>query len=219
MDVFRHDGIKQIIVLLSDLDLNDFGLEDEATSHLHTPEETKERGWESHIPPVTTVPREGALLSSDRQARWRPIAVREVKKKTTDPSPAATNGETTEAEASQIHDTPNTVEGARSDDRSSPAAEQGSKVCSHPGVETKAQPPDMVAIRSSTQDVSAPSVATTNNIISGIQPPDMVKSRSSTQDVTGPSVAAKSDKNKTMHADVEEKQTLGKPKSQISATI
>ena len=141
MDVLRHEGIKRIIVLLSDLDLNDLGLEDEVASHLHTPEETKERGWKSHIPSVTTVPREGAFISSDRQACWRPIAVRDVKKKTTDPSPDATDGETTEAETSQTHDTHNTVEGARSDDRSSPAAEQGSKICSHPGVEVKAQPP------------------------------------------------------------------------------
>ena len=189
MDVLRHEGIKQIVVLLSDLDLNDFGLEDEVASYLHTPEETKDRGRKSHIPSVTTVPREGTVLSSDSQARWRPIAVRDAKWKTTDPLPAATSGVTTEAETSQTHSTPNSVGGTRSDDRSSPAAGQGSKLCSQPGAEVKPSPPDMV------------------------------ESRSSTQDVTGPSVAAKSDRNKTIPAEAEKKQTLDKPKPQVSATI
>ena len=142
MDVLRHNGIRQIFVLLDDLDLSNLGLEEEATSHSDTPEETTERGRKTHIPPVTTVPWEGSPLSGDRQARRRPIAVREVKKKTIDPSPAATNGETTEAEAGQTHDTPNTVEGARSDDRSSPAAGQGSIASSRPGVKAGEQPPD-----------------------------------------------------------------------------
>ena len=189
MDVLRRNTIKQILRLLDDLVLSDIGFEEEAASHTITPEETKERGRKSHIPPVTTVPREGSPSSSDRQARWKPIAAREEEKKTTDPSPAATNGETTEAEAGQTHDTPNTVEGARSDDRSSPAAGQGSIPSSRPGVEARGQPPDMV------------------------------ESQSSTQDVTEPSVAAKSDSNKTIRADIEEKQTLDKPKSQVSATI
>ena len=112
MDVLRHNGIRQIVVLLDQLALNNLGLEEEVTSYTITPVETKERGRKSHIPSVTTVPREDAPLSGDRQARWRPIAVRDEKKKTIDPSPAVTDGKTTEAESGQIHDTPNTVERA-----------------------------------------------------------------------------------------------------------
>ena len=142
MDVLRHNGIRQIVALLDELDLNNLGLEEEATSYTITPEETKERRRKSHIPPVTTVPREDSPISGARQARRRPIAVREEKKETIDPSPAATNEKTTKAEAGQIHDTPNTVEGARSDDRSSPAAEQGSKASPRPGVGAGNEAPD-----------------------------------------------------------------------------
>ena len=124
MDVLRHNGLRHLVILLDEIDLSNLGLEDETASHTHTPEKTEERGRKSHIPTVTTVPREELSESGDRQARRRPIAVRDEKEETIDPSPAATNETTTEAEAGQIHDTPNPVVDSRSDDCSSPAATQ-----------------------------------------------------------------------------------------------
>ena len=193
MDVLRHNGIRQIVVLLDVLDLNNLGLEEEVTSYTITPVETKERGRKSHIPSVTTVPREDSPISGDRQARRRPIAVRDEKKKTIDPLPAVTDEKTTEAESGQIHDTPNTVEGAHSDDRSSSAATQGSEADPRLGVGTGNEAPDKVESQSSTHDVTAPSVVLVT--------------------------AAKTVSNKTTRAEAEEKKTLDKTKSQVTATI
>ena len=102
MDVLPLNGLRQLIAVL-----DNFDLDDNPASHIDTPEQTEERGRKSHIPTVTTVPREDRAPSGDRQARRRPIAVLDEKEETPGSSPAATNETTTEAEAGQIHDTPN----------------------------------------------------------------------------------------------------------------
>ena len=119
--------LKRLRNLINHLDEFGLGLDGEDTSHSSPPEQTEERGRKSHIPSVTTVPRETRATSGDRQARRRPIAVPDEKEATPGSSPATTNTPTTAAEAGQVHDTPNPVEDSRSGDRSTPAAKQGSK--------------------------------------------------------------------------------------------
>ena len=144
MDVLRRNGLRHLVVLLDEIDLSNLGLEEETTSHTDTPEKTKERGRKSHIPSVTTVPREELPESADRQARRRPIAVRDEKDETKYPSPAATNETTTEAEVSRIRDTPNPAVDSRSDDCSSPAATQGSIVGPRSGAGPGQTPPPSI---------------------------------------------------------------------------
>ena len=167
MDDLRRDTIRLLLQSADDLLLNDAVVLRKSSSHSHTPTETEDRGQKSHIPSVTTVPREVPLISDDRQARRRPIAVREGQTKKTFPLPATATEKTIVADASLSHNTPNNVGGARLDNRSTPAAERGSIADSLSGEE---------AVGSAT--------------------PNMVKSRGSTQDVTicEPTVTVKSDK-------------------------
>ena len=91
MDVLRLNGLRDLVILLDEFDLNNLGLEDVTASHSNTPEKTGERGRKSHMPTVTTVPREERSNSGDRQARRRPIAVRDEEEETPGSSPASTN--------------------------------------------------------------------------------------------------------------------------------
>ena len=70
MDVLRLNSLRHLIVVL-----DNFDLEGNPASDTHTPDQTEERGRKSHIPTVTTVPREERSQSDERQARRRPIAV------------------------------------------------------------------------------------------------------------------------------------------------
>ena len=132
MDVLRRDTIKHLLRFIDDILLAETGVLGKSTSHSHTPTETEGRGRKSHTPSVTTVPREVTLTSNDRQARQKHIAVREERKKKTFPLPAGATEKTTVADASQLHNTPNTVDDTRLDDRATQAAERGSIACSPP---------------------------------------------------------------------------------------
>ena len=153
MDVLPKATINITLGYLRGLTLLDTGLEEEATSHIHTPdtgfqgeatshthtpEETKRRERKRHIPSVTTVSRAVHLESDGRQARRTSVPVLEEKE------------ETIEANANQNRDTPNTADNARPDD---PARQRHGRV----------ESPNMVQMRRSTQEVSKPS--TTHNTV------------------------------------------------------
>ena len=75
MDSFQANKLKKILLLIDDL-----GLEDETASHTSPPDQTKRRARKSHIPSVTTVPREERFSSVDRQALRNPSADQDGKK-------------------------------------------------------------------------------------------------------------------------------------------
>ena len=211
MDILHKTTIRQTLRFLNGLILSDAGFREEATSHIHTPdagfqgeatshthtpEETKRRERKGHIPSVTTVSRAGSPESDGRQARRAPVPALEEKE------------ETMEADVNQNRDTLSIADNARPDEPTRQRHGGGS-------------PPNMVQIRSSTQEVSEPSAATTTTI-SG-SPPNMVEIALSfpeaNKTTTAPSIGAKSDNIKTTPVEAEKKKPLDKHNPQVSATV
>ena len=194
MDVLRRDIASFLLEYVDDILAIVTGLSDLSPSHSHTPTEIEDRGRKSHIPSVTTVPREVTLASGDRQARRRPIAVREGQTKKTVPLTAVTIEETTVADASLTHCTPNNVGDSRLDNRSAPVGGRDSTTDSLPegGSTLGRSAPNTTEIAE-----AFPTTATRKG-----STPNMVKSRGSTRDVTicKPSVTVKSDKTRKQAA-------------------
>ena len=69
MDSFPICTLRELLIVI-----NDLGLEHGTTSNTSPPKQTKDRGQKSHIPSVTTVPRETVMPSGDSQAHRKPSA-------------------------------------------------------------------------------------------------------------------------------------------------
>ena len=115
MDLLNLHRLRNLLIIIDEL-----GLVDETASHSPPSDQTEQRGWKSHIPSVTTVPRETRAPSGDGQARPRPIAVPDEKEATPGSSPVMASAPTTEADAGQVHDTLNPVETPCPGNRSKP---------------------------------------------------------------------------------------------------